>query len=84
MAYDYNQKTEALMTYAQLCIQCVALPVQQGLGGIDLDIMAKRIRVIDAAEKAASDKLEHFDIEDADLQTLKDCVKYYPWTVVSL
>ncbi len=61
--------------YAGLIKVCVSVPQQ---GGMDLETMRKRLRVLDALEKAT----ETIGIEDADLKTIQDCVKQMKWNVV--
>lgn len=60
--------------YAGLLRACVSVPQQ----GIDLDIMRKRLRVLDALEKAE----DTIEVEDVDLKTIQDCVRGMKWNVV--
>lgn len=63
-----------VQNYAGLIRVCVSVPGQ----GIDLDAMRKRLRVLDALEKAG----DTIEIEDADLKTVQECVKQMKWSVV--
>lgn len=64
---------EEKLTYFELAKSCVNVPPQQGF---DVQEMNKRLRVI---EKLEGEKVE---MEDADFDTLKQCVNDMKWGVL--
>lgn len=67
--------SEKEITYAALVKDCVKAMNQQGL---DVEELRKRIRIIDALEKAG----EKLELEDQDAETLKTLVRAQKWAVV--
>ena len=58
---------------------CVIRAPKEGLG---LDDVKKRLRVLEAVEKADAAHLPHVDLEDADAETLQACVRDFRWGAV--
>ena len=59
------------LTSIQLIKNCVNQPTQ---GGLDIEEMKKRIRVLNELDKLSGEETE-FTIEDADHQTIVNCAK---------
>lgn len=59
------------ITSIQLIKNCVNQPTQ---GGLDIDEMKKRIRVLNVLDKLSGEEKE-FTVEDADHQTIVNCAK---------
>ncbi len=75
-----ENKVAALPTetnYAQLIKACVNVPPKEGF---TVDEMRKRIRLIDATENIGDNK--SFEVEDADIEVLKPCVKAMRWIIL--
>lgn len=77
-----NPATEAMPNYKALIETCVRFPPLDGQGrpvGFDTEAMRKRIRILDALDKATADKLS---LEDADHAELVRCLKAMRWNVI--
>lgn len=71
-----NDKEDKKATYFDLARICVNASPPQGLL---IDDIEKRLRVL----KALDGDREQADLEDADFDTLKDCVEAMHWNMVS-
>lgn len=52
-------------------------------GGFTIEIQKRRIRVLDQIEVAEKNKSNQIELEDADHDTLVECVKTMSWGILS-
>lgn len=77
-----NKQFDGDNSVAAMAKHCTrTAPESNSQGGISVDIMRKRIRVIDAIELAEKNKAS-IQLEDADYDELKQCVKDSRWGAV--
>ena len=87
--YDFNTKGLLICkrcaqqingSYFDFIIACVN---HVGQGGILSEEQAKRLRIICPILEAQTKNIKHVDLEDADMKTLQNLVKFMPWNIIS-